>query len=61
MNEADIDDRGLAASDPADPADPQPPDANLCAECQGVGALTSGETCPVCLGTGRANARTGGG
>ena len=61
MKETEIDDRGLTPSDPTDPSDPQTPDHSLCAECQGVGALPSGETCPVCGGTGRANARTGGG
>lgn len=61
MNESDIDDRGLTPEDPSDPASLQHPDATLCPECQGAGALASGETCPVCEGTGKALGRTGGG
>lgn len=61
MSDTEIDDRGMAPQDPADPANVQSPDATLCAECQGVGALASGETCPVCDGTGKASTRTGGG
>lgn len=61
MNENEIDDHGLTPIDPADPAAPGAPDAVLCPECQGVGVLGSGETCPVCAGTGKATARTGGG
>ncbi len=59
MNEHDIDDRGLAA-DP-DPAVAQHIDAAACPECKGLGVRPSGETCPVCDGTGKATARTGGG
>lgn len=61
MSETDIDDRGLTAQDPADPATDRRPDATLCPECQGLGALASGETCPVCEGSGKAVGRTGGG
>lgn len=61
MKETEIDDRDLTPDDPADPASRQHHDATLCAECEGVGTLPSGETCPVCDGTGKANARTGGG
>lgn len=61
MRETEIDDHALTPQDPADPALGQHPDAALCAECQGAGALPSGETCPVCEGTGKASARTGGG
>jgi len=58
MNEHDIDDSGLT---PEDPAVGQHLDPTQCAECEGVGTLPSGETCPVCEGTGRATGRTGGG
>ncbi|SFS91544.1 hypothetical protein SAMN05192570_0263 [Brevundimonas viscosa] len=61
MNEHEIDDRDLGPDDPAGPASVQRIDAALCPECQGVGASPAGETCPVCDGTGRATARTGGG
>ncbi|RZJ45846.1 MAG: hypothetical protein EON86_00660 [Brevundimonas sp.] len=61
MNPHEIDDQGLAPSDPTDPASLQHPDATLCPECQGSGALPDGETCPVCEGTGKATGRTGGG
>jgi DnaJ-class molecular chaperone len=60
MRETDIDDRGLTP-DPNEPAPGEALDAGVCAECQGAGALPSGETCPVCEGTGRATNRTGGG
>ena len=58
MKEHEIDDRGLT---PDDPAIGQHPDPALCAECQGAGVVPSGETCPVCEGSGKATARTGGG
>jgi len=61
MNEHDIDDRDLTPADPGDPASAQHVDATICPECQGVGALPSGETCPVCEGGGKATARTGAG
>ena len=61
MKEHEIDDHGLTATDPTDPATLQHHDATLCAECGGTGALSSGETCPVCEGTGKATGRTGGG
>lgn len=61
MNEHDIDDSGLTPSDPGDPTSAQHVDSTACPECQGLGALPSGETCPVCEGTGKATARTGGG
>jgi DnaJ-class molecular chaperone len=61
MNPHDIDDNDLTPQDPADPASAQSPDATLCPECGGVGALPDGETCPVCEGTGKATGRTGGG
>ncbi|KQW86734.1 hypothetical protein [Brevundimonas sp. Root1279] len=61
MKEHEIDDRDLTPSDPTDPASLQHPDATLCPECLGSGSLTSGETCPVCEGTGKATGRTGGG
>jgi len=61
MNEHDIDDRDLTPSDPADRASLQHPDPTLCPECLGAGELTSGETCPVCEGTGKATGRIGGG
>ena len=61
MNETEIDDRGLGPQDPVDPAAAQHHDAALCPECEGSGVLASGETCPVCGGTGRAVGRTGGG
>jgi Archaea-specific RecJ-like exonuclease, contains DnaJ-type Zn finger domain len=61
MNEHEIDDRDLTPSNPSDPASLQHPDATLCPECLGAGVVSSGETCPVCEGTGRATYRTGGG
>lgn len=61
MKEHEIDDRELGPTDPADPTAGQGVDPTQCAECQGVGTLPSGETCPVCEGTGRASYRTGGG
>ena len=61
MKDHEIEDRDLTPSDPADPASAQHADATLCPECQGVGALPTGETCPVCEGTGKATGRTGGG
>jgi len=61
MNPHDIDDRDLTPSEPVDPASLQHPDATLCPECQGSGALPDGEVCPVCDGTGKATGRTGGG
>ncbi|WP_439470790.1 hypothetical protein [Brevundimonas sp.] len=61
MNEHDIDDRDLAPSDPADPASLQHGDPTLCPECQGAGVRVSGETCPVCEGSGKATGRSGGG
>jgi len=61
IDPAEIDDSDLGQVDPTDPASPHHPDASLCPECQGIGALTSGETCPVCEGTGKAVGRTGGG
>lgn len=61
MTAHDIDDRDLTPSDPADPASLQRQDPTLCPECLGAGVIPSGETCPVCEGTGRATYRTGGG
>lgn len=61
MNEHDIDDHGLTPQDPVDPALAQHHDATLCPECEGLGVRGDGETCPVCLGTGKATGRTGGG
>lgn len=61
MNGHDIDDRDLTPSDPADPASLQRQDPAVCPECLGSGALASGETCPVCEGTGKAPSRIGGG
>ena len=61
MNPYDIDDRDLTPSSPEDPASLQNPDPTLCPECQGAGASTSGETCTVCEGSGKATGRTGGG
>ena len=61
MDPHDIDDRDLTPTDPVDPASLQHPDAALCPECQGTGAVGAGETCPVCEGTGKATGRTGGG
>ena len=61
MNPHDIDDRDLTPTDPVDPASLQHPDATLCPECAGTGALADGEVCPVCEGTGKATGRTGGG
>ena len=61
MKEHEIDDRDLTPSGPTDPASLQHPDPTLCPECQGIGATASGETCPVCEGTGKASGRTGGG
>ena len=60
MKDTEIDDSGLAPIDPADPAAPESTDA-VCPECIGAGALPDGEVCPMCEGTGRPNARTGGG
>ena len=57
MNEHEIDDAGLTPQDPAE----TPLDPAACPECQGAGSLMSGETCPVCAGTGKATGRTGGG
>ena len=61
MKDHDIEDRDLTPSDPTDPATGQRLDATLCPECQGVGTLPTGETCPVCEGTGKPTDRTGGG
>lgn len=61
MKETEIDDRDLTPSDPTDPASLQHVDATLCPECQGAAVLPTGETCPVCEGTGKAVGRTGGG
>ena len=61
MKEHEIDDRDLTPTSPVDPASAQQPDATLCAECAGAGAVMSGETCPVCEGTGKVTGRTGGG
>lgn len=61
MKEHEIDDRDLTPSSPVDPASLQQPDPTLCPECQGAGATMTGETCPVCEGTGKATGRTGGG
>ena len=61
MNEHDIDDHDLTSPDPADPASLNLPDPVVCPECLGSGALASGETCPVCNGTGKASGRVGGG
>lgn len=61
MNEHDIDDRGLTPSNPDEPASPGQPDPVVCPECLGSGALASGETCPVCDGSGKASGRIGGG
>jgi len=61
MNPHDIDDRDLTPSSPVDPASLQHSDPTLCPECQGAAVSTSGETCPVCEGTGKATGRTGGG
>lgn len=58
MKENEIDDRGLTPRDPVDEAGLS--DA-ACPECEGAGTLPDGQVCPVCLGAGRANARTGGG
>ena len=61
MKEHEIDDRERGPVDPTDPATLRGVDPTLCAECQGIGSLPSGETCPVCSGTGKATHRTGGG
>lgn len=61
MKEHEIDDRDLTRSRPTDPASLEHPDPILCPECQGAGAVATGETCPVCEGTGKATGRTGGG
>ncbi|WP_183252816.1 hypothetical protein [Brevundimonas basaltis] len=61
MNEHDIDDRDLTPSDPADRSSLQHPDPALCPECLGAGVVATGETCPVCEGTGKPTNRTGGG
>ena len=61
MKEHEIDERDLTRSRPTDPASLQSPDPVLCPECQGAGAIPTGEICPVCEGTGKATGRTGGG
>lgn len=61
MKEHEIDDRDLTRPLPMDPASLQGQDAVQCPECQGAGATATGETCPVCEGTGKATGRTGGG
>jgi len=61
MKEHEIDDRELTRSGPTDPASLQRPDPILCPECAGVGSTATGETCPVCEGTGKPTGRTGGG
>ena len=61
IDPTEIDDRDMGSGDPVDPASLQHPDATLCPECQGTGALVSGEICPVCEGTGKAVGRAGGG
>jgi RecJ-like exonuclease len=61
MNEQQIDDSDLTPSSPIDPASTQQPDATLCPECAGAGAVMSGETCSLCGGTGKAVGRSGGG
>ena len=61
MQGHDIDDSDLTPRDPVDQASLQNPDPTLCPECLGAGVAASGETCPVCEGTGQATYRTGGG
>ncbi len=60
MKERDIDDRDLGGPDPAEATPPTVEPGN-CPECFGAGTTLSGDVCPLCQGTGRANARVGGG
>ncbi len=60
MRDREIEDRGLVPGGLADPTASQAVDAILCPECQSVGALSTGEVCLLCEGTGNATGRTGG-
>jgi len=60
VREHEIDDHALTGEDqPAAGAPAVEP--GVCPECFGAGQTASGEVCPLCQGTGRANARVGGG
>jgi len=61
MREHEIDDRGLSPERQAGPGAPKSLEG-VCPECDGLGVSQTGETCPMCEGTGRAdNYRVGGG
>ena len=61
MRDLEIDDHDLTGSSPTDPASLQQPNPVLCPQCQGAGTISTGETCRVCEGTGKAAGRTAGG
>lgn len=61
MRDLEIDDHDLTGSSPTDPASLQQPNPVLCPQCQGAGTISTGETCPVCEGTGKGAGRTVGG
>lgn len=58
--EHEIDDSRLGGEDPPAPGAPVV-EPGVCPECFGAGATAAGEVCPLCQGTGRPNARVGGG
>lgn len=58
--EHEIDDSRLGGDAPPEPGMPVVEPGN-CPECFGSGATPTGEVCPLCQGTGKANARVGGG
>jgi len=59
MKEHEIDDSRLGGEDPPESMPVVEP--GVCPECSGAGVTASGDVCPLCEGTGRANARVGGG
>ena len=59
MKEHEIDDSRLGGDDPPQPTPVVEP--GVCPECFGAGTTAAGDVCPLCEGTGRANARVGGG
>ncbi len=60
MKEHEIDDRGLGPEEEQAPDQPVI-EPGVCPECAGAGVTLTGEVCPMCEGTGRANNRVGGG
>lgn len=60
MKEHEIDDSRLGGEDEPESGAPVVEPGN-CPECFGSGITPAGEVCPLCQGTGKANARVGGG